>query len=349
MLLFAQLAGDQVRQLVNSEQTYAAFRAARAEQDQRYRGSMTWKTVGGREYLYRKSAGVWKSVGRRDRETEHAYARFQDGRASIKERIASLDATIRQMAPVNRAMRLGRVPWVAAKLLRKLERKRLLGSAISVVGTHALFAYERMAGGHFHSSQVTTQDIDLLYDARNRLRLLTPATRDEGLEGILHSIDQSFETLAPGGYRAVNKSGFMVDLIGPMPKNPGVHVDALRIGHDPRDLTAAEIEGLAWLQNCPQVTQTVIDERGYPLQLHVPDPRAFALHKLWVSGRPDRDRAKARRDSAQARAVAGLIRRFLPQLSFDDPALTALPEALRARAPDLLADATRFDDDERDW
>lgn len=350
MPFFHQLDGDQIRQQINCEQAFAALRAAQSERDQRYRGSMVWKSVHGNEYLYRKSGDAWRSLGRRGPGTEHAFHRFHTGRDANKARIKALDETIRRMAPVNRALRLGRVPWVAARLLRKLERKRLLGEAISVVGTHALYAYERMAGGHLHSSQVATQDIDLLFDARHRLGLLPAVTREEGLEGILNSVDESFEAIAPGGYRAVNKDGFMVDLIGPRPRNPARPRGAMRIGSEASDLTAAEIEGLAWLQNAPQVMQSVIDEKGYPLHLPVPDPRAFALHKLWVSERPDRDRLKARRDAAQARAVAGLINRFLPQLPFDGPDLSALPDALRARAPELIRMATAFQQEEElDW
>ncbi|MEA3013310.1 MAG: hypothetical protein QOD42_1855 [Sphingomonadales bacterium] len=350
MPIFTPLDGEQIRQLVNSEQAYAALRAAETERDLHFRGSMAWKTVGERDYLYRKLADAWKSVGRRGPETELAFERFHAGRAGIKARITALDDTIRRMAAVNRAMRLGRVPWVAARLLRKLERKQLPGRAISVVGTHALYAYERMAGGHFHPSHVATLDIDLLYDARDRLRLLAPDTREEGLQGILRSVDASFAPLTPGGFRAVNKSGFMVDLIRPMPANPAFGDGTSRVGDDATDLTAAQIEGLGWLQNCPQVQQTVVDERGYPLRLDVPDPRAFALHKLWVSERPDRDRMKARRDAGQAKAVAGLVLDYLPHLGFDDEALRAMPAALRARAPDLLAMARlQGSTDDEDW
>jgi len=337
--VFTPLDGEQSRQLINTEQAYAALRAAEAERDQRFRGSMAWKTVSGRDYLYRKAAAEWKSVGPRAPDTELAFERFRAGRSAIRERIASLDETIRRMAPVNRAMRLGRVPSVAARLLRKLERQGLLGRAISVVGTHALYAYERMGGGHFHLGQLATLDIDLLYDARDRLRLLGPDTREEGLQGILRSVDASFAPLAPGAFRAVNRSGFMVDLIRPLPANQAFGDGTSRVGDDAADLTAAEIEGLAWLQNCPQIQQIVVDERGYPLRLDVPDPRAFALHKLWVSERPDRDRVKARRDAGQAMAVAALVIGHLPHLGFDDDALLAMPAALRARAPELLARA----------
>lgn len=346
---FLQLDGSQVRQLIDTEQVFAALRDAQADRDHRFRGSMKWKSVGGREYLYRKARGLeWTSIGRRGPDTERAHASFHAGRAAIRERIVALDHRLRATAPVNRAMRLGRMPWVAAKILRQLDDQNVLGRAISVVGTHALYAYERMAGGHFHSSHVATSDIDLLFDVRDRLRLASAALED-GLLGMLRKADSSFEAVHPRGFRAINKGGFIVDLISPMPPNPASAPSA-RLGVGQDELIAAEIEGLSWLQNCPQISQIVIDERGFPARLRAPDPRAFALHKLWLSERPERDPAKAIRDAAQAAAITALIVRYLPHLRFDGSDLASLPEALRARAPDLLARADLVDPDEiLDW
>ncbi|HYG49003.1 MAG TPA: nucleotidyltransferase domain-containing protein [Allosphingosinicella sp.] len=340
-MAFVELTGEQIRQLINTEQTYEAFRRAQAERE-RYRGAMAWKRVRGREYLYRKRSGTWKSLGPRGPDTVRAYESFHSGRPAARERLKSLDKVIREQAPVNRAMRLGRVPWPAARLLRRLESKRVLGQGISVVGTNALFAYERMAGTHFAGSEVTTTDIDLLFDARDRLRLLAPDLQDEGLQGILRDVDETFEMLAPGSFRAVNAAGFIVDLIKPMPRAPARSGERARIGDDPADMTAAEIEGLVWLQNSPQVEQVVVDERGFPLRIAAPDPRAFALHKLWLSERPDRDPLKRRRDSRQAAAVAAVVVRYLPQLRFEDEALQALPESLRARISELTGRAAEF-------
>jgi hypothetical protein len=336
-LSFIELDGDQVRQLINTEQAYVAFRAAQTQRD-RHRGAMAWKRVGGREYLYRKVHGSWKSLGPRDAETLLVYDRFREGRATARERVASLDEKIRAIAPVNRAMRLGRVPVAAAKILRRLERRGLLGHGLSVVGTNALFAYERMAGGHFAGSETATDDIDLLFDARKRLRMVSATGEELGLRDVLRSADTSFEMLSPGSFRAVNAKGFMVDLIKPVPKAASA-VEKARIGSDPNDMTAAEIEGLAWLQSSPQIEQIAIDARGFPVRLSVPDPRAYALHKLWLAERPDRDPLKRRRDVRQAAAVTAVVVRYLPQMRFDDPGLAALPEKLRARVPELLAAA----------
>jgi hypothetical protein len=334
--MFRELGGEQARQLLNTEQTYAAYRSARFERELRFRGSVTWKQVKGRSYLYRKVNGRWKSLGPRDNRTVEIYEAFTRGRTAVKTKLDDLDQAIRSAAAVNKAMRLGRVPWTAARLLRRLDRDFLLGHGISVVGTHALFAYERMAGGHLANSELVTTDIDLLFDARQKLRLLAPETRSEGLRGILKKADQSFEPISAGSFRAVNSAGFMVDLIKPVPSARSARGEPSRIGDDAGDLTAAEIQGLAWLQNSPKIEVTVLDERGYPLQIVAPDPRAFALHKLWVAERGDRDPLKRRRDLGQARAVAAIVARYCPQLSFESHALAALPKQLRERVPDLL-------------
>ena len=108
-----------------------------------------------------------------------------------------------------------------------------------------------------------------------------------------------------------------------------------RFSTDDEDLQAIEIEGLTWLVNSPKTSTVVIDEKGYPLDYTCPDPRAFALHKLWLSRRSDRDAAKRIRDELQAKTVAGLIRARLPHLSFEAKDLQALPLALRQLAPEL--------------
>ncbi len=98
---------------------------------------MAWKTVRGRQYLYRKRKAAWSSLGPRNPETEAAHAAFHDGRARLKQRLADLARRLDAMAPVNRALSrafgLGRMPIVAARALRALAAARLLGSSLRVV------------------------------------------------------------------------------------------------------------------------------------------------------------------------------------------------------------------------
>lgn len=332
---FTDLNGDQARQTIDTEQVFEAYIAARTEHDHRYAGSMAWKSVGVHTYLYRKRQGVWKSLGVRSAETEKIHFAFHQGRAHVQDRIANLTARLDAMAPINRALRLGRVPVIAARVLRRLGEARLYGPVVGVVGTNALYAYERLGGVQIAGPQLATGDIDLLFDARRSLRLVAPEAAAGGLLAELRRVDRSFTVIGNPGFRAVNRDGFLVDLIMPAGKDPLRIPKRNRIGTARDDLQAVEIAGLAWLVNSPKVATTVIDARGYPVQMWVIDPRAFALHKAWLSTREDRDPLKRSRDAAQADLVASLVRTRMPHLRFEDPALKALPRALRDLADRL--------------
>ena len=331
-MIFQELSGEQTRRLVDSEQRYDTYRRALQKLHQSYRGSMTFKRVKEQDYLYHIIDGVAKSLGPRSAQTESLVSAFQEGRERQRQRRDTLRKAIDTEARVDRAMGLGRAPSVVADILRKLDRAGLLGRGISVVGTNAIYAYERLAGGSFPASLLATGDIDLLFDGRRRLRMLIRDDQAEGLTGVLRRVDDSFSLVAPGAYRATNDQGFMVDLI--QPQQAALASLRTAIGNAD-DLQAAEVEGLAWLQNVPQIEQTLLDERAQPFTMIVPDPRAFALHKLWLSERVDRDVVKARRDREQAILVARIVTDYLPGRGFDDPAIAAVPAALRARAAEL--------------
>ena len=89
------------------------------------------------------------------------------------------------------------------------------------------------------------------------------------------------------------------------------------------DLVATEVPGLQWLLNSPKIETVAIDEDGWPAPIRAPDPRAFALHKAWLSGLPTREPLKKPRDLDQARAVARLVQNQMPQLPFEST-LTSL-------------------------
>jgi hypothetical protein len=337
MSKFNELSSEQIRQHIDTAQAYEVYRASLKEYEQRFSGSMSWKkSTNDKEYLYKKTGGIWKSLGARSPETETIYNQFHVGRDNSKGRVARLAQRLDELAPVNRAMALGRVPLLTARIIRALDKLSLIGTAVDVVGTNALFVYERMAAVHITSGLLSTQDVDLLMDSRFNLRLITKDFSHKGLIGLLQKIDHSFVPLAKNGYRAANRDGFLVDLIKPVPKDVMSSKEKTRFSADADDLQAIEIEGLSWLVNSPKMQTVVIDERGYPLAYSCPDLRAFALHKLWLSRRADRDAAKRIRDEQQARIVAELIAKRLPHLSFESSDLQALPLALRQLAKELV-------------
>ena len=87
--------------------------------------------------------------------------------------------------------------------------------------------------------------------------------------------------------------------------------------------------------NSPKLDAVAIDEDGWPVPMRVPDPRAFALHKAWLSGLDSREPIKKPRDLAQALAVAQLVQDEMPQLSFERT-LTSLHGDVRKMLPLLI-------------
>ena len=320
----AELNNAQRRQFVDVVQTFEAWEDSAAELARRFAGSMRWVERKGYVYLLRKQANKEVSLGRRSDETENIYRAFRNGRDEERNRFKELDGRLREMAPVNRALRLNRVPRITARILRHLADARVLGRNIFVVGTNSLYLYEALAGVQFSSDLLATTDVDLLRDTRQKLSLAVKDVRSTGVIGYLRRADRSFRRSNSQHYRAVNRDGFMVDLINPV---DDIHA-ATEDSGNPEDLVGVGIEGLEWLVNAPKSNGIVIGEDGIPLRLWSVDPRAFALHKAWVSRRADRDPLRRTRDQAQAREVARVSRHHLG-MEFSDSALSALPAFLR--------------------
>jgi len=79
----------------------------------------------------------------------------------------------------------------------------------------------------------------------------------------------------------------------------------------------------------------VLAENGYPVRFIVPDPRVFALHKIWLSVQPTRDPVKRKRDYHQGEAIGRLAMDYL-NLSFNDATIAKLPHELIAMKKALV-------------
>ena len=325
---------EQRRRLVDVQQVAEAFRSTESDIRLRYAGSMLWKARGGQDYLYRRRGKIEKSLGPRGSETETIYEAFTSGKEAARLRASTLKRTLEGMAPVNRAMGLGRVPLIVARILRQLDAAGLLGDQVCVVGTNALFAYEAIAGLQFGTGLLATNDLDIALDARKNLALagrLLPA----GLIGVLRQVDRSFELLNKGHYRAANAAGMMVDLITPEPRRQMEVVPPRkrRLGGSPEpvegDITAAEVPRLEMIVDAPRVTSVALDERGLPVAVSAADPRWWAAHKLWLAGQADREPLKRDRDKAQGLAVASMLALHWANLNVSDTALASIPGFLR--------------------
>lgn len=307
--------------LVETDQLYRAWREVMWHQAE-YRYGMGWKHIGGREYLVKRTSasGNGKSLGPRSHKTEQLYERFQEGRATAKDRYAGLSEKLAAQARLNRALRLGRLPSIIGEILLKLDEVRVIAD-LRVVGTHAMFAYEAMAAVEFKMELLASGDVDLLYDGRKRIALTAKKLNGSGLLGLLKKVDKSFEVKTDERFRAVNRDGFMIDFItqdkGMAFKKPATMT--------PDDLELVEVPNLEWLANAQRLEVVVIAANGMPVMMPVPDPRAFAVHKAWLSRQLEREPVKKQRDFNQACMVYQLLKEYLPQYPLSSEVMKYLP------------------------
>lgn len=316
---------QQVLHLVNSQQIFEAWLAAQRQVAQ-HRYGMRWVRSSDREYLVRlkDASGNGKSLGVRCEETQRIFEQFNAAKQRAEEKAKTLKAKMQTQARINKALRIGRAPSIVGKILRAIALRS--ENLYTVIGTHAQFGYEAMAGVRMKSELLASGDIDLLAGSGNVIKIMTQTLVPDGLIGLLRKVDSSFDLVAENSYRAANASGFMVDLL----IAPRDLRDTSQVTAAAADLVAAEVEGLQWLQNAPKVSITAIAADGLPFSMKVPDPRVFCMHKAWISLNADREPAKKIRDAAQAQALYPVIEEFLPQYPFGEAFMASVPNPLKS-------------------
>ncbi|MBI3447251.1 MAG: nucleotidyltransferase domain-containing protein [Magnetospirillum sp.] len=320
---------EQARYYVELTQQYEAWSDA-SDRVRVLAGSMSWRQVKGRQYLVRSigRGNRQTSLGPRSSETEAIFEKFWDDKQAAIMRLRSTEERLGELARFNKALLLARVPAEVASVLTVLSRKGILGKNVHVIGTSALYAYEFMAAAFLDPGLLATSDLDILFDSRRpqRLSLCVDGVTPVRLLDIIREVDDSYLTVERRPYSVRNKRGFLIDLIKCPPRNPlRRSVPTILEG----DWQAVEIVDIKWLLNAPKVGVIAVGSDGYPVPLSVPDPRAFAIYKLWLSRDPNRDPAKRMRDAEQAFALAELIHRRLPTYPFDPRSLQMFPEHVR--------------------
>jgi hypothetical protein len=130
-MFIRELTGDQRRQLVDTQQVFESWREAFREAKRRFAGSMRWVERNGGEYLLRKIGRAETSLGRQSADTERIYEAFAKGRIENQDRLKGLAKRLDELAPVNRAMGLGRMPVIAARILRRCDEAGLLSKHLT--------------------------------------------------------------------------------------------------------------------------------------------------------------------------------------------------------------------------
>ncbi len=337
---YNNLSAESRRVYVDMQQVYEQSLDA-TEKLSKYSGSMVWKKSNGKEYLYRirNRRGHGKSLGPRSGKTENIYEQFISEKKDAEERQQALKLEIARQAKFCVAAEVARVPEIAANVRRVLQNEKGFDELL-IIGTHALYAYEMMAGVRIDSDMLATGDMDLLWDSRKKIKIAA-GVEVNGVLSILKKADKSFVRLDNKHYAAANKKGFLIELVKPLP-NPLMKVEPLYIGNE-NDLCAVEIEGLDWLISQRNVEVTVISENGFPVKWRVPDPRVYAAHKLWLAEREDRDPIKKERDQQQGLLVLDIINHYLSSYPLNDKFKKNLPKELNAILDEVFANNDNSD------
>lgn len=308
------IGNDARRQYIDAQSAFSAWEEAFKEM-LNVRGSMRWKNQNSTDYLIRVSpTGSNKSLGPRSAETERIHDRFVTRKSSAQQRFSDLTATLERQQRMNRALFVGRAPRMLVDILNRLHKEGL-SEFFTVIGTHALYAYESRAGVLFGETEaMATQDIDFLLDVRKRISFVTKMRHaDTSMLKLLQKVDPSFRLREDQKHTAVNSRGFEVDIIRREPEDGDPH--PMRLTDDDDDefyVVPARNAGV--LLDGPPFSAILVSASGHMARMNTISPLTFIQFKRWLAEQPDRDTMKRSRDLLQANMVEELVSEYLPQL-----------------------------------
>lgn len=306
---------EQSRLLVNLRQRYDAWVVT-----ERARAALPYdlrrKTVGEYEYLYQihDRSGNGKSLGRMDAAREAEFQVYREQKAELKERGALLSTSLAESAALYRALRLPLLSSDAGPILRECDRRDLLGSHLLVVGTNAIAAYMIEANG-FILLPDETEDFDLAWVAEQE-------DSEQTVWQMLKTVDPTFTINSERDFQARNARAYEVELLV-APSRVGTLSDR----DQPRPIPLEEQE---WLLLGRPVDQVVGCRDGSPARIVAPDPRWFALHKLWMSEQAKRNPLKRPKDRKQGLALLDAVAEAMPHYPLDAAFEVAIPPDLQA-------------------
>lgn len=303
---YLPLSDNAARQVIDATTVFDEFLRVQALARQ-YAGGMYWKRQQDYEYLVKtRPDNRQQRIGPRSAETEHIFAEFTARKIEAEARLKSLKAALTDAERMNKALKAGRVPSLVVAVLQSIENGGL-GEHFTVVGTHALYAYETAAGVRIVPGALATQDVDLLWDARKRVRFLTDIGKlDLSMLRVLQRADPTFQRKAGQNETAINAKGFEVDFLRRQPEGDDPH--PFRFTEDEDDLWPVQALRAAVLTNAPRFEHVVISATGRMVLMRTIAPEAFVAFKRWMAEKaPNRPQAKRNRDRRQADIVQALL------------------------------------------
>lgn len=306
---------EQARALINLRPRYEAL--IEAERDlSRLPYNLVRKHVGEREYLYEviDRANNGKSLGPMSPDREQRLADYQATKRDRQQRRAAAQDLVGEIGRLARPLRLPMLSSAAGDLLRELDKRGLLDGTLLVVGTNCLPAYSLEAGGAIADAPAETEDFDVAWVAEQ-------CAEDARVWAALKAVDPTFTVNSEREFQARNAKAYEVELLVAPSR-----VATMDGRERPRPVPLPEQE---WLLPGRRVDQVVPCRDGTAARLVVPDPRWFALHKLWLAEKPGRNPLKRPKDRKQGMALLDAVAEAMPHYPLDAGFAAGLPEELR--------------------
>lgn len=308
---YVPLPESAVRQVIDSTTIFTEYRRVKA-QAQPYAGSMYWKREGEYEYLVktRPRRRTQERLGPRSEQAERVFADYTARKQALESRLASLKDALTEAERMNKALKAGRTPNLVVGVLQVLEDAGLF-EHFTVVGTHALYAYETAASVRIVQGALATQDVDLLWDARKRVQFVTDLEHlDASMLDVLKRADRTFERKVGQNETAINARGFEVDFLRRQPIENDPH--PFRFSDDEGDLWPVQAVRASVLTTAPRFDHAVISVNGRMSLMRTIAPSVFVEFKRWMAEKaPHREEAKRRRDRLQSDIVQELLEQKL--------------------------------------
>jgi hypothetical protein len=305
---------EQARALINLRPRYeTVIQAQRELAALPY--NLVRKRVGDREYLYEvlDRANNGRSLGPMSPELERRLADYRTNKQALKLRIATAQERIEEIGRLARPLNLPRLPSPAGQVLRELDRRRLLDGTVLVVGTNCMLAYALAAAGAITGAPDETDDFDLAWTAGEPLG-------DAVFWNALRAVDPTYTVNTERTFQARNSKAYEVELLAAQSR---AHTMAPQDRPRPMPL-----RGQQWLLLGRPVDEILPCRDGNAARLVVPDPRWFALHKLWLSDQPERSPLKVRKDRRQGLALLDAVAETMPHYPLDAAFEASIPAEL---------------------
>jgi hypothetical protein len=326
---------EQLRTLVNLDQAYRHW----IEGDRELRAlpyGMRWKTISGRDYLYEifDRLGNGRSLGPRAPETEARHQDYRQKREALEARVSAAAGKLEQNSRIARAVKLPGIAREAAKILVELDLREMLGRNFMVAGTNAILAYNLEAGGTIIiGADMATDDFDLLW-TRDHSTSLMAKDPPPSILAALKAVDETYTVNEERPFQLRNRNAYEVEILVPPSRLDDLpKADRIR---------PARMEEVEWLLLGTPIEHVVPAKGDRAAKIVAPDPRLFALQKLWLAEKPGRSALKKPKDRRQGKALMDACAQgTLPRHPIDEEFERSLPDALRPVFDQWMANRIR--------